>query len=74
MPIALEQSLSVKEVAEQMGVSPDLVRKWCREGDLIASNVGGSRGYVILAKELAAFQQRRFSQEPRERAAQSATK
>ncbi|MDN4609106.1 helix-turn-helix domain-containing protein [Sporosarcina highlanderae] len=42
----LDQIISVQEAAELWGLSPDHVKRLCRDGDIIAKKVGNS--WVVL--------------------------
>lgn len=48
--------LTVPEVAERIRVSPELVRRWLRQGRLRGVRLGGTRlGWRILDAELERF-------------------
>lgn len=48
--------LTVPEVAERMRVSPELVRRWLRQGRMRGIRLGGTRlGWRILDTELERF-------------------
>ena len=50
------QLLTVTEVAERVRVSPELVRRWLREGRLRGVRLGGTRlGWRIPKSELERF-------------------
>jgi excisionase family DNA binding protein len=44
--------LGVQEVAGRLGVHPETVRRWLRDGRLAGANVGGSGGYRIAEAEV----------------------
>ena len=45
--------LTVKQVAERLGVRQETVRRWISEGKLKGSMIGGTKtGYRILASEV----------------------
>jgi excisionase family DNA binding protein len=47
--------LTVAEIAEQLKVSDQAVRRWIRSGALPAQNFGGRAGYRVKANDLNAF-------------------
>jgi excisionase family DNA binding protein len=47
--------LTVAEIAEQLKVSDQAVRRWIRGGALPAQNFGGRAGYRVRATDLQAF-------------------
>ena len=53
--------LTVDEVARQLGVNPETVRRWIRSGELNALNLGGPVGYRIPQSELDRFIRERMS-------------
>ncbi len=38
-----KQNYSIKEVADHLGFSPEVVRLWCRKGDIGAQKIGNGR-------------------------------
>jgi excisionase family DNA binding protein len=55
-----ERWLTVPEVAAMLDVQPETVRRWIRQGDLVAAMPGGVRaGYRVDATQLDAFIKRR---------------
>ena len=51
-----ERWLTVDQVAEQLQVNPETVRRWIRHGELGALDIGGPRaGYRIRPSDLDAF-------------------
>jgi excisionase family DNA binding protein len=49
-----EQALTVPQAAERLGISPDTVRRWLREGKLQGVLMGGDTGgYRIPQREVA---------------------
>ena len=53
--MAKEQMLTVEEVAEQLGVNLDTVRRWIRNKELAAIDLGGRAGYRITESDLQRF-------------------
>jgi len=53
--------LTVEEVARQLGVNPETVRRWIRSGELNALSLGGPAGYRIPKSELDRFIRERMS-------------
>ena len=47
--------LSVEEVAKQLAVHPDTVRKWIRTGEIEAISLGGPAGYRIRQSAVDKF-------------------
>lgn len=47
--------LTVEEVAARLAVHPDTIRKWIRNRELTAINLGGRAGYRIKLAALDAF-------------------
>ncbi len=60
-----EAVYTTAEVADMLGVSRWLVRKWVKAGELEAALIGGSKGYVIGAGDLARFRQAKFGKTKR---------
>jgi excisionase family DNA binding protein len=56
-----EERYTVEELAEELGVHPDTVRRWIRKGDLEAIDLGGSAGYRISKEALDRFLKERSS-------------
>jgi excisionase family DNA binding protein len=50
-----ERWLTVANVAGQLQVDEQTVRRWIRAGKLIARNLGGKAGYRIRPSDLAAY-------------------
>ncbi len=50
-----ERWLTVADVAGQLQVDEQTVRRWIRAGKLIARNLGGKAGYRIRPSDLAAY-------------------
>jgi excisionase family DNA binding protein len=50
-----EELLSVKDVAERLGVSAEAVRRWMRRGELPYIDLGGPAGYRIRLVDLEQF-------------------
>jgi excisionase family DNA binding protein len=53
--MARERFLTVQEVADQLNVHPDTVRKWIRSGELEALPLGGPAGYRITQSAVDKF-------------------
>jgi excisionase family DNA binding protein len=53
--VAEERLLTVAEVAEQFQVDEQTVRRWIRQGRLVAHNLGGKAGYRIQRRDLQDF-------------------
>ncbi len=47
--------MTVEEVAEQLGVNADTVRRWIRNKELAAIDLGGRAGYRITESDLERF-------------------
>lgn len=47
--------LTVRHVAEILGVDDYAVRRWLRDGKLKGRNLGGQSGWRVLAGDLLAF-------------------
>jgi excisionase family DNA binding protein len=54
-----ESYLTVEEVAKILGVHPDSVRRWIRNREIYAINLGGPAGYRISKAALDDFIRRR---------------
>lgn len=50
-----EQRYTVEELADELGVHADTVRRWIRRGELQAIDLGGSAGYRITQDEVDRF-------------------
>jgi excisionase family DNA binding protein len=50
-----DRLLTVEEVAKQLSVHPDTIRRWIRSGEIKAVNLGGPAGYRISQSELNRF-------------------
>jgi len=55
-----QKLLTVQEVADRLGVHPDTIRQWIRNGELGAIDLGGRAGYRIREQDLDRFIQERF--------------
>jgi excisionase family DNA binding protein len=53
--------LTVEDVAKELAVAPETVRRWIRNGELNALNLGGPAGYRIARAELDRFIRERMS-------------
>jgi excisionase family DNA binding protein len=53
---------TVEEVASRLGVHPETVRKWIKNGQLRATNLGGRAGYRISKSALDQFLREREEQ------------
>jgi len=56
-----EKRYTVEEIAQELGVHPDTVRRWIRRGELDAIDLGGSAGYRISQEALNRFLKERGS-------------
>ncbi|MBX6754529.1 MAG: helix-turn-helix domain-containing protein [Thermorudis peleae] len=59
-----ERMLTVREVADQLRVSPETVRRWLRDGKLRGLWISDRGGWRIPASELARFIQERSERRP----------
>jgi excisionase family DNA binding protein len=50
-----DQLYTVEEVASRLAVHPETVRKWIKNGELRATNLGGRAGYRIARSALEQF-------------------
>lgn len=50
-----ERPLTVREVAEQLRVNLDTVRRWLRDKKMHGRKIGGRRGYLIAPSEVRRF-------------------
>lgn len=50
-----ERLLTVAEIADSLQVDEQTVRRWIRQGRLVAHNLGGKAGYRIRRSDLQAF-------------------
>ncbi len=50
-----ERWLTVGDIAEQLQVDEQTVRRWIRKGKLVARNLGGKAGYRIRPEDLQAY-------------------
>jgi len=50
-----DQLYTVEEVASRLSVHPETVRKWIKNGELRATNLGGRAGYRIARSALEQF-------------------
>lgn len=53
--MAKERLLTVEEVAEQLSVGVETVRRWIRSGEMDAIDLGGRAGYRIRESALEKF-------------------
>lgn len=60
--------LTVLEVASELKVHIETVRRWIRQGDLRAARLGARSGYRVTRAELARFMERRTTALASERA------
>jgi excisionase family DNA binding protein len=59
-----DKLLTVEEVAEQLGVNLDTVRRWIRNKELDAIDLGGRAGYRVSESALERFiNERRTAQD-----------
>jgi excisionase family DNA binding protein len=56
-----QRRYTVEEIAQELGVHPDTVRRWIRKGELEAIDLGGSAGYRITQEALERFLRDRAS-------------
>jgi excisionase family DNA binding protein len=54
-----ERWLTVEEIAKQMKVTDQTVRRWLKSGELVGTNFGGRTGYRIREADANAFLERR---------------
>lgn len=59
--MARDKLLTVEEVAEQLGVTAETVRKWIRSKDLEALDLGGRAGYRVGEPALERFIRERLN-------------
>ena len=52
--------MTVKEVATELQVHEETVRRWIRDGELPVADLGGKAGYRIKRGDLDAFLDRRY--------------
>lgn len=50
-----DKLMTVEEVAEKLGVNADTVRRWIRNNELAAIDLGGRAGYRIAVSDLERF-------------------
>lgn len=62
--MAADTKYSVEDVAKELDVHPDTVRRWIRRGELQAIDLGGSAGYRITREALDRFLQERSRRSP----------
>ena len=60
--------LTVAEVVDMLRVHEQTVRRWIRDGQLRAYNIGGKSGYRVRGRDLDAFLEGRV-QEPAKKVA-----
>lgn len=51
--------ITIKDIANQMNVSEETVRRWIRDGKLAAEDMGGRLGYRVLQEDFERFFQLR---------------
>ncbi len=56
-----EAYLTVQDVADQLNVHADTVRKWIRNGELAAIPLGGTAGYRITQAAVDKFLRERMN-------------
>jgi excisionase family DNA binding protein len=54
-----ETWLTVEQIARQMQVTDQTVRRWLKSGELVGTNFGGRTGYRIREADANAFLERR---------------
>ena len=54
--------LKVPEIAKMTGISPEVVRKWCRSGELKAYKPGG-KDLLIKQSDFEAFMESKVAKE-----------
>ena len=60
-PTGPEQWLTTQEVAEELRVNEETVRRWIRAGELPVLDLGGGRaGYRVRRSDLQRFIQERY--------------
>jgi excisionase family DNA binding protein len=60
--VAQDTLLTVEDVAKRLAVHVDSVRRWIRNGELQAIDLGGAAGYRIPQAELDRFMRERLTQ------------
>ena len=60
---------TVEEIADNLKVHVNTVRRWLRDGQLKGHNFGGKTGYRIRAQDLQAFLDERFEDDTKKLAA-----
>ena len=53
--VAEDKWLTVEQIAEQLQVTEQTVRRWLRSGALVGRNFSGRTGYRVRESELKAF-------------------
>lgn len=53
--MATDKLLTLDEVAEQLSVNVETVRRWVRNGELEAIDLGGRAGYRVAISALEKF-------------------
>ena len=53
--MAEDRWLTVAQIAEQLGVHEQTVRRWLRAGTLPGRNLGGKAGYRVRAQDVDRF-------------------
>jgi excisionase family DNA binding protein len=62
MVMADEEMLTLVDVAEHLQVHIDTVRRWVREGELPAYQLGARAGYRVKRSDFRAFLDKRYRQ------------
>ena len=62
MVMADKQMLTLTDVAERLQVHIDTVRRWVREGELPAYQLGTRAGYRVKMSDFQAFLEKRYRQ------------
>jgi excisionase family DNA binding protein len=50
-----EKPLRASEVAQQLGINKDTVRRWLREKKMKGRYIGGQIGYLVMPADVRAF-------------------
>jgi excisionase family DNA binding protein len=57
-----EEMLTLTDVAERLHVHIDTVRRWVRDGELPAYQLGARAGYRVKMSDFRAFLEKRYRQ------------
>lgn len=51
----MKKTYSVKQIAEMLGTSPETVRRWIRDGKMVADQTSRKAGNIVTAENLNRF-------------------